>query len=63
MLRINRSLSIENDNLSECIHILEKDLEFAISDFEELIEQVRNGGRVTQVKKRLGQSTAKITED
>lgn len=63
MLRINRSLSIENDNLSECVHILEKDLEFAITDFEELIQQVRNGGRITEVKKKLGQTDAQITEE
>jgi hypothetical protein len=56
MLRINRSLSIEHDNLNECVDILEKDLEFAISDFEELIQQVRNGGRISEVKKRLGKS-------
>jgi len=37
MLGINKSLSIENDNLNECIDILEKVLEFAINDFDELI--------------------------
>jgi len=57
MLRINRSLSIENDNLNECVDILEKDLEFAISDFEELIDALKNGGRVNSVKKRMGKSS------
>ena len=57
MLRINKSLNVEQDNLNECIDILEKDLEFALTDFQQLIQSLKNGDRVAAVKQKLGKVT------
>lgn len=63
MLRINRSLNVEQDNLNECIDILEKDLDFALTDFQQLIQSLKNGERVASVKQKLGKANAQETEE
>ena len=42
MIEVNKGLTYENDNLNDCIEILENDLEFSVKEFTELLSDLRN---------------------
>lgn len=66
MLRINKSLVLENDNLNENVDILENDLEFSAREFSGLIMQLKKQGetvnRLDTVKNKLIKHSEKIDE-
>ena len=43
MLRINKNLNLEHDNLNECINILEDDISFSMKDLKKLIDDLSQG--------------------
>lgn len=55
MLRINKSLNVEQDNILECMETLEKDLEFAVTDFKQLMDQLRERQQIESAKLQFGQ--------
>lgn len=64
MLRINKSLVLENDSLNENVDILENDLEFSAREFTNLIQQLKKQGesidRLNCMKKKLMGHSKKI---
>jgi hypothetical protein len=42
MITLNKELNLDNDNLMECIHTLEEDLEFTVSEFRSLLNSVKH---------------------
>lgn len=41
MVEVNKSLNSENDNLNDCMEILENDLEFSVQEFRQLLTDLR----------------------
>ena len=37
MVELNKALNLDNDNLMECVEVLEEDLEYTVREFRELL--------------------------